>query len=194
MHDAPPGTGDDRRSGAAPPRFTVALAGTRVRVSAGLLTWLVVALAGAMLDREASVAPLLGVTALLLSMVVHEGAHAVAAHSLGYQVEWVVLGGLAGVTAWFGRDDRPLERAAVALAGPAATAALLLVFLAAWPLVPDGSGLLDVVYASVLVNAVALVGNLVPVGGTDGALLWRGLAEHARLRRDGRSLDRDVPG
>ena len=46
-----------------------------------------------------------------------------AAHNLGYRVEWVVLGGLAGVTAYFGRDDRPLERAAVALAGPAASAA-----------------------------------------------------------------------
>jgi Zn-dependent protease len=168
---------------ATPPRFTLAVLGTRVRVSAGLLTWLVVAAVAALLDREGSVAPLLGVAALVLSMVVHEGAHAVVAHNLGYRVEWVVLGGLAGVTAWFGRDDRPLERAAVALAGPAASAGLVLLFLILWRVVPAGSWAVDAVYASLLVNVVALVANLVPVGGTDGALLLRGLAEHARLRR-----------
>ena len=76
---------------------------------------------------------MLFVVALVASMAVHEGAHAWAAHSLGYRVDWVVIGGLAGMTAFAGRDDRPLERAAVALAGPAASAALVLRWSACGP-------------------------------------------------------------
>jgi membrane-associated protease RseP (regulator of RpoE activity) len=44
-----------------------------------------------------------------------------------------------------------------------------------------------VVELALLLNVVGLVGNLLPVGGTDGAHLLRGLFEHRRrstLQRD----------
>lgn len=170
----------------SPPRWTYAVGRSRVRVSAGLLAWLT--LAGVTLAAGAGRLPLGGTPALLAgclvaSMLLHEGAHAWAAHRLGYRVAWVVLGGLAGVTAYLGRDDRPLDRAAVALAGPAASA-LAVVALAAMRLgLPGGSGWADAVGVALLVNALGLVLNLVPVGGTDGARAVHGLRQHRRRAR-----------
>jgi hypothetical protein len=128
-------------------------------------------------------APLGFLVAVLVSTAVHEGAHAWAATSLGYEVGWVVLGWLAGMTAYLGRDDRPLERAAVALAGPAASAALILALMAARLALPDGAAVQVVVDSTLLLNGIALVLNLVPVGRTDGALCLRRLVHHARLGR-----------
>ena len=133
-------------------------------------------------------APLAVVLGAAASTLVHEGAHAWAAHALGYQVDWVVVGGLVGVTAYRGRDDRPLERAAVALrragrqrrtgAGAARGQAVV-----------DLIGLASVLAeAAIGLNALALAANLVPVGGTDGALLVRAVVEHrcaGRRRPDG---------
>lgn len=125
-------------------------------------------------------APLAVVLGAAASTLVHEGAHAWVAHALGYRVDWVVVGGLVGVTAYEGRDDRPLERAAVALAGPAASAALVLALLAGQAVL-DPTGLASVVAeAAIGLNALALAANLVPVGGTDGALLVRAVVEHRR--------------
>jgi len=169
---------------ARPPRWTVPLWGPRVRISIGMLAWLALALAliPATGDWRAA-APLVLLLAAMVSTAVHEGAHAWAAHRLGYEVGWVVLGSLAGMTAYLGRDDRPLERAAVALAGPAASAALVLVLLAARLAVPAGALGQAVVDITLILNAVALVANLIPVGHTDGALCLRWLVHHARLGR-----------
>jgi Zn-dependent protease len=160
--------------------------GPRVRISAGMLGWLAlgVALVPATGEWRAGL-PLLLLVAAVASTAVHEGAHAWAAHSLGYEVGWVVLGGLAGMTAYLGRDDRPLERAAVALAGPAASAALILALLAAHVAVPAGGFAQAVVDTTLVLNAVAMVVNLIPVGRTDGALCLRWLVHHARLGRVG---------
>lgn len=116
------------------------------------------------------------------SMLVHEGAHALAAHRLGYEVQWVALGGLVGLTAYEGRDDRPLERAAIALAGPAASAALVVALVAGRSLAPTGPAA-TVVQVLAVFNGLALAGNLLPIPGTDGAHLAAGLAAHARRRR-----------
>src|SRR5919106_1874192 len=144
---------------AAPPRWTFGIAGPRLRVSVGLLAWLALSvwLLGLSPGWLGRVGPAALVVAMMGSMLAHQGAHAVAAHKLGYRVEWIVLGGLAGVTAYFGRDDRPLDRAAVALAGPAASAVLV------------------------------LVGNLLPIAGTDGARTFGGVTEHVRNLRARRS-------
>jgi hypothetical protein len=131
-------------------------------------------------------APLGLVLGTTVSTLVHEGAHAWAAHRLGYRVEWIVLGGLVGTTAYEGRDDRPLDRAAVALAGPAASALLVLALLAVRAVVPAGGAI--AVEVGIALNALALVANLLPVGGTDGAVAARCLAQHRRLAR------RAVPG
>jgi len=152
-------------------------------VSAGLLAWLT--LAGVTLAAGAGRLAVGGTPALLVaclvgSMLVHEGAHAWAAHRLGYRVQWVVLGGLAGLTAYLGRDDRPLDRAAVALAGPAASAVAVVALAAVRLTLPPGSGWADAVDLALLVNALGCAVNLVPVGGTDGARAVRGLRQHRR--------------
>jgi Zn-dependent protease len=172
-------------SGARPPRWTFPLFGPRVRMSVGMGACLVVTVAVVAWNPAAPMArvPLLVVLAVAASTLVHEGAHAWAAHNLGYRVEWVVLGGLAGVTAYFGRDDRPLERAAVALAGPAASAALVLGLAAVRVTLPPSTMATTLVEVSLGLNALALVGNLLPIGGTDGAHLARDLFKHRRQSR-----------
>ena len=115
--------------GAGRPGGPSRCSGPGVRVSAGLASLAVAGTRSIATSGPAgpiSWLPLFALVSVVVSTLVHEGAHAWAAHNLGYRVEWVVLGGLSGVTAYFGRDDRPLERAAVALAGPAASAALVL--------------------------------------------------------------------
>jgi Zn-dependent protease len=169
-----------------PPRWTFALAGSRVRMSVGMAAWVVVAAALPVWRPALPLvwAPLVVVLGAAASTLVHEGAHAWVAHVLGYRVDWVVVGGLVGVTAYEGRDDRPLERAAVALAGPAASAALVLALLAGQAVL-DPTGLAGLVAeAAIGLNALALAANLVPVGGTDGALLVRAVVQH---RRNGRT-------
>ena len=150
-----------------------------------MLTWLVAATVVALWTPEQVMAwaPLLAGISVVVSTVVHEGAHAWVAHNLGYRVEWVVLGGMVGLTAYFGRADRPLERAAVALAGPAASAALVLALVGVRASMTTASTATAVVELALLLNVVGLVGNLLPVGGTDGAHLIRGLSEHRRASR-----------
>jgi Zn-dependent protease len=176
--------------GARPPRWTFPLFRTRVRMSLGLGVWLSAATAVLVWRPAPPLAwvPLAAVLGVAASTLAHEGAHAWAAHRLGYRVEWVVLGGLLGVTAYVGRADRPLERAAVALAGPAASAALVLALLALRVTLARGAASAAVVEVGIGINAVALGANLLPVGGTDGAHLVRSLLEHVRTARppDGR--------
>jgi Zn-dependent protease len=156
-------------------------------MSAGMVAWLVAAAAVLVWQplphRLVAWVPLMVVLAVAVSTLVHEGAHAWAAHNLGYRVEWVVLGGLAGVTAYFGRDDRPLERAAVALAGPAASSALVLMLVVVRTTLAPAATTTALVELAIGLNVLGLVGNLLPVGGTDGAHLVQGLFEHRRRRR-----------
>ena len=162
--------------------------GPRVRISAGLVLWtaLAAALVAQFPDDGAAVSVLAFMGALVGSMAVHEGAHAVAAHSLGYRVDWVVIGGFAGVTAYAGRDDRPLERAAVALAGPAASAALVLALFGVRATLAEETVAMALIEFVIVLNTLAVVVNLVPVGRTDGALVIRGLFRHMREARDAR--------
>jgi Zn-dependent protease len=165
-----------------PPRWTFSLFGTVVRMSVGLAAC-VVAAAGVLLwspDGLPPWVPLALVATSALSTLAHEGAHAWVAHLLGYRVEWVLLGGLVGVTAFEGRDDRPLDRAAVSLAGPAATAALVLVLVGVRAVLAPSPGMTVATEVAIAFNAVALIANLVPVGGTDGAQCARALMQHRR--------------
>ncbi len=169
-----------------PPRWTFALRGSRLRVSAGLVAWLVLAVVALVLGTGRmpfAETPAMLVGCLVVSMLVHEGAHAAAAHRLGYRIEWVVLGGLGGLTAYFGRDDRPLDRAAVAMAGPAASAAIALVLAAVRTPLAPGSEILGLVDLAIFVNALGVIANLVPVGDSDGAMVLRGLRQHQSDRK-----------
>ena len=169
------------RSGS--PRWALPLGATRVWVTLGMFACLAVA-AAVPAWRPAdplSWAPLALVVGTVASTLVHEGAHAWAAHLLGYRVQWIVLGSLVGTTAYEGRDDRPLDQAAVALAGPAASALVVLALLCARLVVP--AGVTTAVEVGIALNALAMVLNLLPVGGTDGAVFARAVAQHRRSAR-----------
>lgn len=173
-----------RSTPSLPPRWTLPLGGPRLRVTVALVLWLAVAawlVLGSGSGHRGVVAAVAVVVGILLSMLAHEGAHAVAAHRLGYDVQWVVLGSLGGITAYEGRDDRPLERAAIALAGPAASAAVVVALVLAGLVVSEGevAAALDML---AIFNALALVVNLVPVSGTDGAHVLAGVVAHSRRR------------
>lgn len=188
MAEPPAGGTDDRvTSGLCPPRWSFPLFTPRLRIGVGMALALVAATAAPLVLSPSPAAwlPLVVVVGVGLSNLVHEAAHAWAASRLGYQVAWVVLGGLAGVTAYVGRDDRPLDRAAVALAGPAASAALVLVFAAVRAATPAGTVCAVLAEVAAGLNVLSLVANLLPFGGTDGARLVDGLAEHRRRRAAG---------
>jgi Zn-dependent protease len=172
-----------------PPRWTFALVGSRVRMSLGMATLLATAAALPVWRPSQPLVwvPLAVVLGVVASTLVHEGAHAWVARALGYRVDWLLVGGLVGVTAYEGRDDRPLERAAIALAGPAASAALVLALLGARAVLDPTGPAGVMVEAAIGLNSLALAANLVPLGGTDGALLVRAVAEHRRAGRAGRA-------
>jgi Peptidase M50B-like len=163
----------------APPRWTFPVCGPRLRVSVGLVVSLAVVTVALTVGPLGSPRPeqvLLGLVGVVAAMLIHEGGHAGAAVLLGYRVEWVVLGGIAGVTAYRGRDDRPLDRLAVALAGPAANA--LAALSLAWVAGLLVGGARDAVGLAAVLNAVGLVVNLVPLRGSDGAAAVQALRDH----------------
>src|SRR5690606_404568 len=149
------------------------------RIGVGMALALVAATAAPLVLSPSPAAwlPLVVVVGVGLSNLVHEAAHAWAASRLGYQVAWVVLGGLAGVTPYGRPDDRPL--------GPAAGAALVLVFAAVRAATPAGTACAVLAEVAAGLNVLSLVANLLPFGGTDGARLVDGLAEHRRRRAAG---------
>jgi Zn-dependent protease len=130
-----------------------------------------------------TVATLATTGGILASVLVHEGAHALAARSLGYDVEWMVLGLVAGTTSYSGRDDRPLDRAAIALAGPAVSAVVVLLLFALWS--ARDAELQDATFALFAFNALTLVANLFPLPGSDGWHTTARLLEHWSTRTAG---------
>jgi Zn-dependent protease len=161
--------------------LSIPLPGTKVRVGVGLAA--VVAFvtgwtAGAvMLGRAdgANVTALATGAGIVASVLVHEGAHALAARSLGYRVEWILLGLVAGTTSYSGRDDRPLDRAAIAMAGPAVSAVALLALLVAWA--AGDADQTEALFVLLTFNALTVVVNLVPVPGSDGWQVAAGLVQ-----------------
>jgi Zn-dependent protease len=166
----------------APPNvpLSVPLPGTKVRFGLGLAAlvavvtgWTAAAVLLGRADGETMTGLASGV-GIVASGLVHEIAHALAARSLGYRVDWIVLGLLAGTTSYSGRDDRPLDRAAIAMAGPAASAATVLVLLAVWA--AGDADLTGAMFGLLTFNALTVVVNLVPVPGSDGSQVVAWLA------------------
>lgn len=144
--------------------------------------WTVAVVAAGRADSE-TVTALATSAGIIASVLLHEGTHALAARSLGYRVEWVQLGLVAGSTSYSGRDDRPLDRSAIAMAGPAASAAAVLVLLAAWW--PGAADPNEAVFALLSFNALTAVVNLLPLPGSDGWQVAAGLIEHRSSRVGG---------
>lgn len=193
--------------GVRPAGWSVPLPRTRLRLGASLVVALTAAVAwvgwalGAELADEGAgpgrpgaadvAAAIVVVTAVVASVVLHEGAHAAAARALGYRVDWVVVGLVDGKTSFSGRSDRPLDRAAIAMAGPAASAAVVLPLLAVWGTGTLGSG--SVVSPILWFNVATFGLNLLPVVGSDGWCVIAALVEDRRHRRPNRSRHRGGP-
>ena len=153
---------------------------TRVRVGSVLrvqvhvsfaLAVLAAALAGLAIGSGVTAAALVpGI--VVLSLFVHELAHALAACGLGFDGVGVELGVLGGRTRYAGTAAAPHAEVAVAAAGPAASAALACVFAVA------GDGTLAGFGA--WVNLIGAVANLLPLPTLDGGQILGALR---RLRR-----------
>lgn len=129
------------------------------------------------LGATAYVVGLAYAVALLISVLVHEGAHAGMARALGLPVHRVVADLWGGHTAYDARLSTPGKAAAIAAVGPVANALLAGVAWVALLLVtadiPE-----RVLYGVVVVNLLLAVFNLLPGLPLDGgqlvdALVWR---------------------
>ncbi|HEY5179181.1 MAG TPA: M50 family metallopeptidase, partial [Dermatophilaceae bacterium] len=114
---------------------------------------------------------------LLVSVLAHEAAHAVVATCAGYSVHRVVADLWGGHTAYNSSNARPGASALVAIAGPAANAALALVGWLAMPYI-DGDISSRLVRAIWFTNAFVAGFNLLPGLPLDGgflvdSLVWR---------------------
>lgn len=107
--------------------------------------------------------------ALLVSVLLHELAHAVAARRFGFDVIGITLWAFGGFTSYRPVRNTPARQAAIAVAGPAST---LLVAVAAWLLwlrLPDPtSALAEIIGAVALANGVVAVFNILPALPLDG--------------------------
>lgn len=120
-------------------------------------------------------------SALLLfaSILLHELGHAVVARRYGVEIEGIQLWLLGGVARMRNTAHRPVEELRFALAGPAVTLAIALVFGFAVAALPSSApeALRAVLAYQALVNALILIFNLLPGFPLDGgrvlrAILW----------------------
>src|SRR5450759_869221 len=114
---------------------------------------------------------------LLVSVLAHEASHALVATRAGYRVNRVVADLWGGHTAYNSLNARPGASALVAIAGPAANAALALVGWLAMPYI-DGDISSLLVGAIWFTNAFVAGFNLLPGLPLDGgflvdSLVWR---------------------
>ncbi len=126
-------------------------------------------------------------SALLLfaSILAHEFGHALVARRLGFEVDEIDLWLLGGVSRLRGEAHRPQDELRFALAGPAVTFVIFVIFLAATLLLPAStpSWLSALIEYQALINGVILVFNLLPGFPLDGgrelrSLLWVRSGDH----------------
>ena len=120
-----------------------------------------------------------GLTALALfaGVLVHEGAHAIAARRAKMEVDGITLWFMGGVTRIEGESQSPLSELVIALVGPVSSAALgggsLLLSSAAqaagWRLLAGSLAWLG------LINLLLAALNLVPASPLDGGRVLHGL-------------------
>ncbi|YAL84570.1 site-2 protease family protein [Dermacoccaceae bacterium W4C1] len=107
---------------------------------------------------------------LLISVLVHEAAHALMGQARGYRVERIVADVWGGHTAYGSTDTSPGSSAVVAIVGPLANAVLALAAWLALPATPDGVPSL-VVAALAWSNALVAAFNLIPALPLDGGFI-----------------------
>ena len=119
---------------------------------------------------------------LLASVLAHELAHAAAAVRSGLKVSGITLRVFGGATELEGHPRGAAAELRIALAGPLATLALFLLFIAAGQIFnaassPGGGLVLAVTDNLALINGLLLAFNLIPAVPLDGgrilrAVLW----------------------
>ena len=103
-----------------------------------------------------------------LSVLVHEGGHALAAWRCGWRIRGVAFHWLGGMGFRIEVGETPADVWKVALGGLTATGMIALAFFALSPL-----GV--IFYCGFVLNAVLMFVNLWPGGAADGGHLVRGL-------------------
>lgn len=123
---------------------------------------------------------LASVLLLFASILAHEFGHALVARRRGIEVEEIDLWLLGGVSRMSGRPHTAGDELSFALAGPAVTAVVTLVFGVVLLVLPSSApnALHAILVYQTEVNALVLGFNLVPAFPLDGgrvarALLWR---------------------
>lgn len=125
------------------------------------------------------------VALMVASAGLHEMGHVAAVRGCGLTVESVTLTLFGGVTHFSGHPPTRAGRAAIAAAGPLASAFLAAALLAAWVAVGGESeptpqaGLFG---AGSVMNASIAAFNLLPVPGFDGARILAALLGRERSR------------
>lgn len=114
---------------------------------------------------------LAAVWTLVISVVVHEGGHAVAARAFGLRLHLLRVTGALQAALVRQRTQERRTEIAVALAGPAGTLALLLVGVILS--LTDHGWVAHIGWMLAVLNAVLLVLSMPPLPGTDGTLAWR---------------------
>lgn len=188
---AAPGSGDRPGPGAHRRRglFSFKLFGVRINIG---VTWLLAAVliawslaAGAFPHLYKGLAPSLywsmavvAVLGLGVSIVLHELAHTFTARAFGVEIRRVTLFLLGGASELTDQPPSPAAEVVIALAGPALSLVLSVVFAAASAGAVRLGGpptLAGVLHYLGLVNAVLAVFNMVPAFPLDGGRVLRGL-------------------
>lgn len=177
-------------------RLPLSLFGIPIRLDAtflllvALLTWSIGARVGAYVDLfglnvdpaplERGLTPwLLGLASasgLVVSVLIHELAHALVARRFGVEIREIRLWILGGIAQFSEMPRQPRAEALVAIAGPIASVLLGLGFGAVLTLIPSSAGAASVVVSYLAAVNVALAAfNLLPALPMDGGRVLRSL-------------------
>lgn len=176
-----------------------------------LLTWLVGARVGTYIELfelpldpaplQRGIAPwllgLLSALGLVLSVLIHELAHALTARRYGVEIKEIRLWILGGVAQFKAMPQQPRAEAVVAIMGPVTSAVLgvLLWWLAGLLGAGAGAGLVVISYLAA-VNVVLAVFNLLPALPMDGGRVLRSLLatrmSHLRATRIAASVSQII--
>lgn len=108
---------------------------------------------------------------LLLSVLVHEAAHALTARALGYRVTRIVADFWGGHTAYDSTGSTPGRAAAVAVSGPLANAGLAAIGYSLAQAAPSGQVLWLLLTTFTTANAFVAAFNMLPGLPLDGGFL-----------------------
>lgn len=133
---------------------------------------------------------LLFLMGIIVSIVLHEYGHVLAAKGFGINTRSINLNPLGGVAFMEKYPDFPGQRIAVALAGPAVT--LFIVIAMGFYLKVDASNMADLSETTLgeifLINVVVLLFNLLPIYPLDGGQALFGLIHKVAGRRWARAI------